>query len=301
MYTIRQVTQLTGVPESSLRAWERRYQVVAPRRNESGYRIYDDQAVEALIAMRRLLDAGWAPAQAAGAVKEGVDAELLRTSRRVARAAGAPADGAVGALESFLAAAAALDVVGLEDALDQGFALGSFEHVAETWLSPTLQALGEGWAQGEIDVAGEHLASHAVHRRLAAAFESAGRRSRGPSVVVGLPPGSLHELGALMFATAARRIGFNVTYLGANVPQESWQVAVEHRPADAVVMSVVMADDVPAAQSTAAHLRTVRPDMVVAMGGAASADVVGATHHLPDAVTRATEELDELLSSQTAH
>jgi MerR family transcriptional regulator, light-induced transcriptional regulator len=53
---------------------------------------------------------------------------------------------------------------------------------------PTLVALGEGSARGEIDIAGEHVASHAVLRRLSAAFEAAGSPSRGRKVVVGLPP-----------------------------------------------------------------------------------------------------------------
>ena len=51
--------------------------------------------------------------------------------------------------------------------------------MVDSWLFPTLRQLGEGWVRGEIDVAGEHAASHAVHRRLSAAFDAAGSRSRG--------------------------------------------------------------------------------------------------------------------------
>ena len=71
-----------------------------------------------------------------------------------------------------------------------------------------IYALGEGRARGEIGVAGEYAASHAVHRRLAAAFEAAGGRSRGSVVMVGTPSGSQHELGALDFATAIRWRGW---------------------------------------------------------------------------------------------
>lgn len=299
MYTIRQAAELTGIAEATLRAWERRYQVVVPERSEAGYRLYDDAALEALAAMRRLVDAGWAPAQAAAAVKEGAGSEMLHASRLRSAVRGSRADGAAGAMEGFLAAAAALDVPGLEEALDEGFALGSFEHVLESWLCPTLEALGEGWARGEIDVAGEHLASHAAHRRLAAAFEAAGRRARAPSVVVGLPPGSRHELGALAFATTARRIGLNVVYLGADVPEDSWQVAVQHRPADAVVMAVVMPEDRPAAESAAARLRSARPDLLVAVGGAAASGVGAETRLLPGTITAATEELDRILWTES--
>jgi hypothetical protein len=57
-------------------------------------------------------------------------------------------------LQRFLSAAASMDSAGIEARLDQAFALGSFEHVAESWLFPALEALGEGWALEEIVLPG---------------------------------------------------------------------------------------------------------------------------------------------------
>ena len=54
MYTIKQAARLTGVSEASLRAWERRYGVAVPVRNESGYRLFDEAAPTAISTMRRL-------------------------------------------------------------------------------------------------------------------------------------------------------------------------------------------------------------------------------------------------------
>ena len=71
MYTIRQAAARSGVGESLLRAWERRYGVVHPSRTASGYRLYDDAASARLRAMRALVKAGWAASQAAEAVLTG--------------------------------------------------------------------------------------------------------------------------------------------------------------------------------------------------------------------------------------
>src|SRR4051794_14179003 len=71
MYTIKQASRLTGVSETSLRAWERRYGVVVPGRTESGYRLYDEEALAAVSAMRRLVAEGWTAAKAADAVRSG--------------------------------------------------------------------------------------------------------------------------------------------------------------------------------------------------------------------------------------
>ena len=302
MYTIKQASRLTGVSAATLRAWERRYEVVRPGRNASGYRVYDQTAIAAIIGLRRLVDAGWAPAEAARVLADGsVEAEPVAASELAAAVAQDPRQAAGSeALSDFLRAAARLDSLGLDDSLDRGFATGSFEYVAENWLLPTLIALGEGWATGEIDVAGEHLASEAVRRRLSAAFEAAGWRARGPSVLVGLPPGSQHELGALAFAVAAKRRGLDVHYLGADLPTTSWVAAVQTRQAEAVVLAVVMEEDRGPAEETAHALRSARPDLLIAAGGAQATSLADGVRALPEGLGAAAEALDELLHRRSA-
>ena len=292
MFTIKQAAKLTGVPEATLRTWERRYSVVSPSRTDAGYRLYGQDSIAALGAMRELVEAGWSPANAAQAVKDGTaPATTPKDDPAVSPAGG----NAASYMEQFLSSAARMDLAGIEESLDRGFSIGTFEHAVDAWLLPTLVALGEGWARGEIDVAGEHLASHAALRRLSAAFDAAGSRSRGPAVVVGLPPNSHHELGALAFATAVRRRGLDVLYLGANVPASSWEAAVLGHSARAAVLSVVTADDRPSAVITARQLTTLHPELVVASGGGAGERLTDRTVTLPDSIAEAARRLDELL------
>jgi DNA-binding transcriptional MerR regulator/methylmalonyl-CoA mutase cobalamin-binding subunit len=301
LFTIKQAAKLTGVPEATLRTWERRYGVVTPGRTDAGYRLYPSEAISALAAMRKLVDAGWTPAEAARAVRagavstEGPPMPALEHGLRPWPDQG----NAASWMEQFLRAAARLDLPGVESSLDRGFAIGTFEHAVDAWLFPTLVALGEGWARGEIDVAGEHMASHAALRRLSAAFDAAGSRSRGPSVVVGLPPGSRHELGALAFATAARRRGFDVVYLGADVPEVSWSAAVETHQAKAAVLSVVTEADRPSAVGVVARLIAEHPEVLVASGGSCGSELAARVHSLPETIAASADDLDLLLPSST--
>jgi DNA-binding transcriptional MerR regulator/methylmalonyl-CoA mutase cobalamin-binding subunit len=292
MYTIKQASKLSGVPVASLRAWERRYGIVTPQRNEAGYRLYGESDLAALSTMRTLVEDGWSPADAAEAIRNGT---APIAPAHLGPAAGGGPPHAVTHMQRFLTSAARMDTTGIEESLDGGFALGSFEHVVDSWLFPTLEALGEGWVRGEIDVAGEHAASYAVHRRLSAAFDAAGSRSRGPSVVVGLPSGSQHDLGALAFATALRRRGLDVLYLGANVPVSSWEAAVRSRGAKAAVMSVVTPEDRPSAIAVAERLLAEVPSAVVCAGGAAAADLAEGVRLLTPTIGAAAEELDQLV------
>ena len=117
-------------------------------------------------------------------------------------------------------------------------------------------------------MAAEHAASAAVGRRLAAIYQAAGIPTR-PSVVVGLPPGARHELGALAFAAALRRRGVGVLYLGPDVTVEGWvDVFARTRARAAVIGVVVPADREAAAAVVAALQRQAVP--IIAVGGAAA-------------------------------
>jgi MerR family transcriptional regulator, light-induced transcriptional regulator len=299
MYTIKQASRLTGVSEASLRAWERRYGVVRPHRSEGGYRLYDDASLAAVSTMRRLIDAGWAPGEAGRAIRSGQSPALQASDPGLAPAGSVASSqdlaGALALTQRFIAAATVMDMVAVEECLDGGFALGSFEHVIDSWLSATLEALGDRWARGELDVAGEHAASHAVHRRLAASFQAAGSRARGPAVVVGLPPGSRHELGALAFATALRRLGHNMLYLGADVPLASWRTAVQTHQARAAVLAVATPDDRPAAAQVADLLLSADDDVHLVSGGSAAQRLTPGVRTLPATIAAAAGQLDNLL------
>lgn len=251
----------------ALRAWERRYGVVHPARSESGYRLYDDEAIARLRAMRQLTRDGWSARLAAEAVIEHGPA-----AADLARVGASPTEAGTAAAQSeeiaarFVEAAAALDGRALAGVIDEMFMSGSFERMAQDLLFPALRALGDAWAAGGLSVAAEHAASHAVARRLAAALDAAGRAPAGrDGIVVGLPPTGRHELGALVFATVARRSGLAVTYVGADLPEAAWVSASDG--VDAAVIGVVVESDVAPARRVADALLSAHPSLVVAMGG----------------------------------
>ena len=59
-YRIGAVSRLTGVPTDTLRAWERRYNLVTPLRSEGGDRLYTQEDVSRLSLIKQLVDNGYA-------------------------------------------------------------------------------------------------------------------------------------------------------------------------------------------------------------------------------------------------
>ncbi len=291
MYTIKQAAIRSGVGVSLLRAWERRYGVVNPARTAGGYRLYDDVAIARLRAMRELVDAGWAASQAAETVIKAPDAEIAA----IRAAPGLPA---APDSEALVVAAAAYDAAGLERALDDMFARGSYESVIDDVVLRALAAVGDAWAEARIDVACEHLASAAVHRRLAALFDQGGFAGAGRSVLVGLPPGSRHEIGLLAFAIALRRRRANVLYLGADVPIASWIPATANTRVEVAVVGVPMSADIPAARQVVDALARVRPELLALLGGPAATKAgSGDMRVLPFRVTDAAAEVARLVGN----
>ena len=159
MYTIKEASARSGVGIPLLRAWERRYGVVAPTRTSAGYRVYDEVAIERLRAMRQLIADGWSARQAADRVRESSDAELAVLAHPVVPAAGtvdrvsselASIEPSVaGALVTrLLGAARALDSSELEASLDETLGSARFEVAADRVLMPALRSIGEAWERG---------------------------------------------------------------------------------------------------------------------------------------------------------
>jgi len=266
-----------------------------PARTSSGYRLYDEAAIERLRTMRLLVEDGWTASAAARAVADGT-APPRRSQWGRPRSSGVVSGDPI---EAFVAAAAALDGDRIEAALDELFGRGSFESIVDAWLMPAAGALGDAWAAGRVTVAGEHAASAALARRLAGAFEAAARADGRP-VVVGLPPGSRHELGALAFATALRRRGVAVLYVSADVPVGSWLDVRARLKPRLIVVAVVTADDRPAAMDVAAALRRDDDPAPVAFGGRAAAGAAseaGGSLVLPDSIVAAADRAVALLAT----
>ncbi len=118
---------------------------------------------------------------------------------------------------------------------------GDLESLYLDLLQPLLVQVGALWESGRISVAQEHLAS-AVVGRVMAGFASfrlpAGRHP--PRAVVAAAPDELHEIGAWMLADLLEVHGWQIRYLGANVPEKALLDLLEEFRPTLVAISVTM-------------------------------------------------------------
>jgi len=305
MYTIKQAAERTGIAIPTIRMWERRYGVVSPTRTPGGYRLYDDDSIARLAAMHYLVERdGWRPSQAADRIRTAPQAEVLQLAadgRGRDGMATAEAGTAVSpAIEAIVDATRRLDLRSIDATLDETFAAQRFEAAMDSVVFPALRGIGDAWSRHELDVAREHAASETVRRRIAHYFDAAAQNVGGATVVIGLPPGSRHELGAFAFAVAARRAGLDVVYLGADVPLEAWRQTIRDTDPGAVVVAVVARDDARRANDVVRELYAYGARLVAVGGPSARAirDDLGALP-LPDRIEEAIPRLIDAITTTT--
>jgi DNA-binding transcriptional MerR regulator/methylmalonyl-CoA mutase cobalamin-binding subunit len=238
-YPVRLVAFRTGLSPHVLRAWERRYLVVSPSRSDGGQRLYSDLDVERLLRLRRLTDRG----HAIGRIAALPLAELVRLEEESAgRDSGAPSESAADAADaaaSALQATRRLDPTELQAVLERAAVTLGTPVFVDQVVGPLLERIGHGWSQRSVSVAQEHMATAVIRRVLGWLLRLYEARNGAPRLVVATPPHHTHELGALMAAASAAAEGWNVTYLGPDLPVADLVSAAGQSGARAVALSAV--------------------------------------------------------------
>ena len=296
VYRIAAVVHMTGVSAHALRAWERRYDNLEPIRTPTGLRLYSERQVERLRLIRALLDHG----HAIGVLAPMDTAELARLllpSPSVSQAT-APVPDLAAAREAltstftpgFLMAMATRDLDGAERLLEQVLMAFSPVDLVERILVPLMTEVGLRWQRGSMRVAEEHAIAALVRSHMGAAMRTHRRAPGAPTALATTPAGELHELGALFAAFLAATHGWNVEYLGPNLPAEGIAQAAAASRVQVVLLSVIWLP-VPDALREIRTVRALLPDSVrLFVGGSAlqgvplpeGAKFVAALEMLPD-------------------
>jgi methanogenic corrinoid protein MtbC1 len=230
---IGELSRRVGVSPELLRAWERRYGLLDPGRSPGRFRLYSDEDVARVRAMKDHLGRGLSAAEAARLAREesldapgaseGVvsDAVLESTVAELRRA-----------LDSF-------DETTSHAVFDHALAAFGLETVLRDVVLPVLSDVGARWERGEVTVAQEHFASNLLRGRLLGLARGWGQGA-GPMALLAAPPGEQHDLGLVVFGLALRARGWRVTFLGADTPLATVAETAERISPDVVVLAALM-------------------------------------------------------------
>ncbi|MGR9088867.1 MAG: MerR family transcriptional regulator [Gammaproteobacteria bacterium] len=241
-YLISTVSKRSGVKSDLLRAWERRYQAVIPSRTAGGHRVYTEQDIARLKLLNQATSQGHSISRIAQLPIEDLE-KLLQTDESWEAPHRQAVDGngkmpAEEHLEQCYSSVLAFDARSLESNFENAIVELGTQSFIENLLTPLLTRIGERWKSGELRPVHEHMASSIIRSLTYILRNNSPAPENAPRMVVSTPLGQLHELGALLAAIIAELKGWQVTYLGANLPAEEIAAAVKFTNARAVTLSI---------------------------------------------------------------
>lgn len=270
-FTIRIVAVQTGIQPVTLRAWERRHEVLNPHRAGNRYRLYSERDVAILRWLKHRVDEGISISNAVSELRS-------MTNRNIWPEAIPQAPAQAGSGSSAPPAHYANQLYNALIRHDESRA-GELLRDAHGWydlmivwqeiLVPALREIGEAWYHGKIRITTEHFASAYLRGKLLSLLQAYPTRRGAPLILVGCAPMEQHELGSLMMAVLLRSEGYRIEYLGPDIPIEDLAEYARFENPAMIILSAT-------SESTARELRRMQdllqqsaPAPIFAYGGAA--------------------------------
>jgi DNA-binding transcriptional MerR regulator/methylmalonyl-CoA mutase cobalamin-binding subunit len=272
-HPIAVVTERTGLSQDVLRVWERRYSAVSPARGPGGQRLYTDADIERFNLLQAATRAGRSISRVARLSTESLAAMVKEDAE--ARERRAPSTTAISENEdvvgSALALARALDPAALDATLRRATAVMGMPAFIDSVATPLLRRIGDEWHAGRMTPAQEHLVSSLLHDILAESIRSFAKRESSRRLLVATPAGERHAIGAALVGATAAVEGWDVLYLGPDLPADEIARAAVSAGVRLVALSVIYVENRDAVLDELRRLRSQLPrDIALIVGGGAA-------------------------------
>ncbi|WLR54744.1 MerR family transcriptional regulator [Mesobacillus subterraneus] len=265
MYSIKQVSELLDIPAVTIRAWENRYNVVAPTRTEGGHRLYSQKDVETL---------KWLKTQVHEKnIKISDAARQLQGSPTASSPAPSSQIDKYGELkEKLYQALINLDTQEANQIADLAFSLYDFEEVFHHILVHVLYKVGDEWENGSISVAQEHFATQFIINRCTQFLRVLPVNPSLPKVLAFCPEGEQHQIGLMVFSLFLKKKDHDVIYLGPNTPLEGLADLIKLKNIKVVSISMTNPNPIKKVEDWIQSCLKIDPSLKFIVGGSCVKD-----------------------------
>ncbi len=264
-YRIQYVSEKTGIPSATLRAWERRYGIPRPARTEAAYRLYSDQDIELLVRMNQLCTDGLSPAEAAqSALSEAAPVEAPVKLEH---------DRHGGLVNLMIEAVERFDPFALESAVAYAMTVASPLEMYEHVFQPVQTKIGERWHAGTLSVAQEHLATEALGRAVRAMRLLVEPPESTRLAVLACFEEEDHAFPLYGVGFRLAGWGFRTVMLGPRTPPAAIEAAVQSLRPELVGLSVTIAPPAHRAERLVASYGEACGSTLWAVGGQAAKEL----------------------------
>jgi DNA-binding transcriptional MerR regulator len=231
IYNLKAVINEVGLNPATLRAWERRYGLVKPQRTPGGHRLYSRQDIDMLKWLIERQKEGLSISNAVEMWKSQPEnyPELSQQIHAPSLVSDMGETMIDELRDAWLAACLVFDDQAANRVLDQAFTIASPETICTEVLQKGLAQIGEGWYIVTVSVQQEHFTSAITVRRINTLLAATATTppTRSGQLLAACPPGEEHDFILMMITYLLRRRGWDIVYLGANVPLRDLDVTIQ--------------------------------------------------------------------------
>lgn len=208
-YSIKAAAMATGISESCLRTWERRYGIPRPTRSSSGRRRFDESDLSLIRRMAVLIDAGMSASEAAMAVRSETGAE---------EHLGPPVQREHPLVDLLVQKAMEFDHGWLLRIVRDAVYSSEWAFTMERVVFPALSRLSSDWAAARATGAHLRFAHDVLRGEIAAELAKIGPTEGPPVVLLACAEHDEYDIAAMSLALLLRREDVRVVYVGAIDP-----------------------------------------------------------------------------------
>ncbi|MED0933515.1 MerR family transcriptional regulator [Bacillus mobilis] len=224
-YNIKAVSNIIGIQPSTLRAWERRYQIIAPKRNHAGHRLYTEEQIEILKWLMDKVSSGMMIGQAVQLL------EGNRLQRSVQKEI--HSDREVVLVDDLLQALLKFDEITTSALLNEAFSIYATEKVIASIVLQVSNKLLTLKNNNEITLVQFQYVVSFLQTRLGMVYHNASSFSSIHKVVVL----ENNMLKGFVFSMYLRLKGYEVIYISSSLAKDGILLAVEQIQPTYVVVS----------------------------------------------------------------
>ncbi|HDR6316300.1 TPA: MerR family transcriptional regulator [Bacillus thuringiensis] len=224
-YNIKAVSNIIGIQPSTLRAWERRYQIIAPKRNHAGHRLYTEEHIQILKWLMDKVSSGMMIGQAVQLLEENRLQSNVQKEIHY--------DREVVLVDDLLQALLKFDEITTSALLNEAFSIYATEKVIASIVLQVSNKLLTLKNNNEVTMVQFRYVVSFLQTRLGMVYHNASSFSSIHKVVVL----ENNMLKGFVFSTYLRLKGYEVIYIRSSLVKDGILLAVEQIQPTYVVVS----------------------------------------------------------------
>ena len=209
VYSIKDIEKLSGVKAHTLRIWEKRYNIIVPRRTKTNIRYYLDEDLKVLLNIVLLNKNGYKISKIAKMSLDQIRSEVARITDVDTQHEGN--------IDGLMLSMFELNELKFNRILDKHTKTEGIQRTMEEVIYPFLDKLSTMWFTGSIKGVHENFVSYIIRRKLIVAIENLEFHPSGTKSILYLSEGESQELSMLYLHFTLKSMGIEVVNLGLGV------------------------------------------------------------------------------------